>query len=412
MRVGKGLTIFSWSMYDFANTIFAMNVITLYFALWVTVDMKGEDILYSYALSGSMLLSALSAPILGAISDRLGRRMPFLIMFTIICCVFTALIGIVNKLVFGLIFFAVANYCFQIADVFYNSLLPQVSDGKQVGKISGYGTSLGYVGTIVGLLLVSPFALKWGRQMTFVPTAVFFFIFALPCFLFVKDKKNDLDPRSKMHKPKKNSLSSVVQTFSKTKRTIVDIKKCPGLLRFLAAIFVAFNAINTIFIFMSVYTKKVIGFTDQSIITFYIVSSVFAIIGAFFTGFITDKLGPKRTLSWVLVVWSVTVFLAIISYSKLMFWFIGPVVGISLGATWTSARALAVSLSPPNMVGKVFGFYGLVGKTASIIGPLVWGVSVWAFGFLGIIKYRIAVVFLLIFLLLGLMILQKVPNNK
>ena len=110
----KKLTIFSWSVYDFANTIFAMNVISLYFALWVTVDMKGEDILYSLALSGSMLLVAISSPIMGTMSDRVGRRMPFLILFT------------------------------------FNALLPQVSGKNKIGRVSGYGTSLGYCGTIGG----------------------------------------------------------------------------------------------------------------------------------------------------------------------------------------------------------------------------------------------------------------------
>lgn len=407
MKIGRKLIIFSWSMYDFANTIFAMNVITLYFALWVTIDKKGEDILYSLALSISMLVAALTSPVLGAISDRINRRMPFLIIFTVICCLFTSLIGIVNQLIWGLIFFAVANYCFQTADIFYNSLLPKVSENKNIGRISGYGTSLGYCGTIVGLLLVSPFALKWGRHAAFIPTSFFFLLFALPCFLFVKDNpsKNKMRGRLKFSE-------IVVAAFSKIKNTILHIRKYRALFIFLLAIFISFNAINTIFIFMSVYTKKIIGFSDHEIIIFYIVSSAFAIMGAFFAGFITDKLGAKRTLTGTLLLWCIAIFAAIVSSNTLIFWFIGPAVGISLGSTWTSARALAVDLSPPDMVGEVFGFYGLVGKTASIIGPLIWGLSIWAFRFIGIVKYRVGVAILLLFLILGLIILQRVPWTK
>lgn len=389
-------------MYDFANTIFSMNVISLYFALWVTVDMKGEDILYSWALSGSMLLAAVASPIMGAISDRLGRRMPFLIFFTLICCAFTALIGLINKLVLGLLFFAVANFCYQTAAIFYNALLPQISAKGQVGRVSGYGVSLGYCGTIAGLLLVRPFVLRYGRQAAFIPTAILFLLFSIPCFLFVKDTL--VSKRNKFELQIKGA-------FKEMKETFINIKKYPALFNFLVAVFVAFNAVNTVIVFMSVYIKKVIGFTDSEIITFYIISTIFAIFGSFITGFITDRFGAKRILSMVLGLWGIGIFLAAISFSKTMFWIIGPLTGICLGATWTSARALAVDLSPPEMVGKVFGFYGLVGKSASIVGPLIWGVCVWAFGSLGILKYRLAILCLLLFLGLGFIILQKVPNS-
>ena len=162
---------------------------------------------------------------------------------------------------------------------------------------------------------------------------------------------------------------------------------------------------------MSVYTKKVMGFTDSEIITFYIISTVFAILGSFVTGFITDRLGSKRILSIVLGLWCITILLAAISFSKAVFWVVGPLAGICLGATWTSVRVLLVDLSPPQMVGEVFGFYGLVGKSASIIGPLIWGLCIWTFGFLGILKYRLAIMTLLLFLGVGFIILQKVPGS-
>ena len=390
-------------MYDFANTIFAMNVISLYFALWVTVDMKGEDILYSLALSGSMLLVAISSPIMGTMSDRVGRRMPFLILFTFICVIFTGFIGLANRLFLGLLFFAIANYCYQTAAIFYNALLPQVSGKNKIGRVSGYGTSLGYCGTIAGLLLVRPFVLKYGRQAAFIPTAILFLLFSLPCFLFVKDRL--VERREKFE-------LQIRGAFKKTKETFLNIKQYPGLFNFLIAAFIALNAINTIIVFMSVYVKKVIGFTDPEIITFYIVSTVFAIMGSFAAGFITDRLGSKRVLLGALRLWCASILLVIISFNKTTFWIVGPLVGICLGTTWTSSRALVVDLSPPQMVGEVFGFYSLAGKSASIIGPLIWGLIVWAFGFLGILKYRLAIFALWLFLGVGYLFLRKVPDKK
>jgi UMF1 family MFS transporter len=403
----RKLIIFSWATYNFASTIFSMNVITLYFALWVVVDMHGEDIYYSFALSGSMLFSALSAPIFGAISDKIGKRMPFLILFTILSCIFTALIGFSTNIVMGLIAFSIANFGYQLSNVFYDTLLASVSQYKKIGQVSGIGVGFGYFGTILGLVLVGPFALHYGRPAAFIPTAILFFLFSLPCFIFVKDKRSYL--RNKIVSESRNTI---ITAFAKIKETVVNIKKYSEILRFLIAAFIFLNAIDAVFIFMSVYAKRVVGFGDSEILVLYIFSSVFAILGAFSIGVITDKLGAKRTLMGVLCLWCVAAFLVIISWSKYNFYIIGPLVGISLGGTWTASRTMLVDLAPVHMIGEFFGFYGLIGKTAAIVGSLIWGICVLVFGFLGMLKYRIAVTALLLFLIIGLVILQKVPTKK
>ena len=179
--------IASWAFYDFANTIFSMNVISLYFALWVTVDHGGQDILYSVALSGSMFAVAISVPFFGAISDQTGKRVFPLTILTIISVVATALIGQSSQLLVGLFLFIIANYCYQSALVFYNGMLPDVARQSNVGMISGYGVALGYMGSIAGLLLVRPFVEAGGRSAAFLPTAILFLSFSIPCFFFVKD---------------------------------------------------------------------------------------------------------------------------------------------------------------------------------------------------------------------------------
>ena len=174
----KKWIIFSWGMYDLANTIFTINIITLYFALWVVVDKGGRDIYYSIAIAVSMIFAAISEPIMGAISDRRQKRMPFLIYFTLLSILFTFLMGFTNSLFWGLTFFAIANFGYQVGIVFYNSLLPEIADKNEIGKVSGFGISLGYVGTIIGLLLVKPFVDAGGRQGAFIPTAIFFLLFS------------------------------------------------------------------------------------------------------------------------------------------------------------------------------------------------------------------------------------------
>ena len=396
--------VISWALYDFANNIFTMNVVTRYFARWV-VDVKGaEDIYYSFAVAASMILAAVTAPMLGTISDETGRRMPYIIVFTIVSCAATALIGHGGGLLIGLALFAVANYCYQISWVFYNALLPQVSDERNIGRISGFGKGLGYCGAIIGLLLVGPFVARRGIEAAFVPSGALFLLFSLPIFFFVRDKR--------IHASTAGPVQVTATAFNKVRATIAHIGEYSGLTTFFAAAFLALCAIHGIIPFMAVYLSRVAGFTEPVVDRFLIVSTVFALAGSLGSGFLSDRFGPRRTLAMVLVLWCVAFALGALATSKAAFWIVGPLVGIALGATWVVARALVVKLSPPEMVGEAFGFFCLTGYLSFVVGPLVWGGVVWAFGFAGVIKYRLAIGILLLFLLSSLKILTRVPDER
>jgi UMF1 family MFS transporter len=396
------LAISSWSLYDFANTIFSMNIISLYFPLWVTVDKGGADILYGVALSSSMILVAISMPLLGAFSDRMGRRIPLLVGLTLLSVIFTGLIGISNQLALGLIFFVLANYGYHAALVPYDALLPQVSRGFSVGKVAGVGVALGYVGAITGIVMVKPFVSEAGRGASFIPTAFLFLLFSLPCFFLIKEEKKTKSPVFR---------GTLGKEFMQIKETLLNTKKYPGLLPFLIANFLYCDAVNTVIAFMAVYAHQVVGFNDSMIRTLLIISTSFAVAGSLIFGWITDRLGAKRTLVLVLWVWIVGLVVAITSFSPFAFWMVGPLVGISLGGTWVSARALVIDLSPPEKIGEIYGLYNMGGKFGFILGPLVWGGIVLLFEDLGILKYRIAVGSLLLFVLAGLSLLKKVPKK-
>lgn len=380
-----------------------MNIISLYFPLWVTVDKGGEDILYSFALSSSMILVALSMPLLGAFSDRMGRRIPLLAGLTLLSVFFTGSIGVFDHLTLGLVFFALANFGYHAALVPYDALLPQVSKGYSVGKVAGIGVALGYVGAVLGILMVKPFVSEAGRGASFIPTAALFLLFSLPCFFMVKEERKKVSAIS---------WQAFKEEVAKIKNTLKGITKYPGLLRFLIANFIYCDAVNTVIAFMSVYAHQVIGFSDSLIRTFLIVSTLFAVAGSLLFGWVTDLLGAKRTLVVVLFIWIFGLLMAMISFSPLMFWLVGPIVGIALGGTWVSARSLVVDLSPPEKIGEIYGFYNMGGKFGFIVGPMMWGAIVLVFGGLGILKYRIAIGSLLLFLMLGLYLLRKVPDVR
>ncbi|MDE1043674.1 MAG: MFS transporter [Nitrospinaceae bacterium] len=384
-KTSSRLAIFSWSLYDFANTIFSMNVISLYFALWVTVDHGGQDILYSSALSLSMLAVAVSVPVFGAISDTTGKRRGPLIGLTLLCVFCTGLIGTTDHLWTGLILFMVANYGYQSALVFYNGMLPSISRGSHVGLISGYGVALGYLGSIFGMLMVKGYVESDGRSAAFLPTAGLLLLFSLPCFLFVKD-------------PETGQTSPPIrfkEAFNTLKQTFLRARQYRSLFRFILIHFLVLDAVNTIIAFMAIYASKVIGFSSGQITSFLISSTVGAMIGSWIIGILVKHKGVIWSYWLVLGLWITALFLTAISQSENFFRVVGPIAGVGMGGVWVVSRAFIVEYSPPEKVGEFFGLYGLAGKAASIMGPMLWGGVVWALNSTETLKYRIAVIVLL-----------------
>lgn len=419
--MGKNRQVWGWISYDFANTIYSMNVVSLYFSLWITVDNGREDIWVSLANSLSMLMVALSLPGLGVISDRYRRRMPFLLGLTLSCVLFTSLISVVGWTVpssgwrvgLALSFFVLANYSYQGGLVFYNALLPQVSPPRLMGRVSGYGTAMGYLGAIVGLALVMPFSrgrlFGWaipliaggGRVATFLPTGIFFLLFSLPTFLLVRE---DGEGRVLPQISRREVWGKVWEGVSNTKRY-------PGVLRFLIAKYLYEDAIATVIIFMGVYGNKVMGFSDSVLVPFLMVSTSGAIIGSLGFGRLTDRIGPKRTLSLVLVGWILSLGALILCSAPFLFWIIGSLIGAFLGGTWASSRPLLVDLVPQEMLGEFFGLYSLSGKLAAVAGPLIWGGVVLLFRPLGLVRYKFAIASLILMLAAGLVVLCGVPSR-
>jgi MFS transporter, UMF1 family len=425
----KFLEIASWSLFDFADTIFSMNVVSLYFALWIVEDCQAPDLAYSFVYSTSMLLVAIFSPIFGVIADRSKNVIPILALITTVSCVSTFFIGVFNSLVFGLILFLIANFAYQSALVFYNYLLPVISNEKNQGFISGIGVSLGYVGAIAGILLVKPFVIKENfdklpdflkpileyilvkpltgessvRINAFIPTAIFFLIFSIPCFIFVKAGKISVDL-------KKNHKNEGI--FKELFTTLKTIKEFKNIFLFLLSNLLFMDAVHTVIIFMSVFASKAICLSDGEINNLLITSTIAAIFGAFFWGIITDKLGHKKTLIIILLCWILVMFSAAITYSKTLFYGIGALCGISLGGVWVSTRPLLISIVPKEKMGEFFGLYGLTGKCAAIMGPMLWGLITYILDPFGSIKYRVAMLALGILVIAGFFILRKVQVEE
>lgn len=404
-RTHKGLLVLSWALYDLANQFFALNVVSLYFVRWLTLEKKAPEIFYSISFAVSVFFVAILSPILGGISDETGKHRFFLVSFTLLSIVFTMLLGVSTNIFLGLLFFAVANFGCQLAIVFYNALMINIAPKDKVGLISGLGRMFGYSGAIVALYLIKPIVLKDGYQATFLPTGLCFLIFSLPCMLFIKDKnteKKDINFTAILKKDKIAEIFTVLKeiTFGTS-----------GLSNFLKASFFALCGVNAVILFMSIYATRVFGMNEPQIINLVAFSTLFAIAGSFFSGVLSDYLGQKNSLLIIFFLWVVCFVSGAFAENPRLYMFIGAIVGVALGSTWTVSRALAMKLSSKEKVGEVFGLFNLVGYLSAVVGALFWGLIILIFSHFGEYSYRIALLSLILFIALGMIFLLRVPNK-
>ncbi|MGH2542824.1 MAG: MFS transporter [Ardenticatenaceae bacterium] len=359
----------SWMLYDLANTMFSFAILSFYFPRWVVSDAGGNDALLSYAITIPMALMLVSAPVLGALSDQTPRRMPYLILTTLGCVTFTALLG-TGGLIPSLVFFAIANFFFQTGLIFYDALLPEVSTEENRGRVSGYGVGIGYLGSFIMLAVGSLLLASGGERVeTFRATAVLFLLFALPCFLFVRE-------RPRRH-TRPLSRETVAEAFRAVAHTARRVRHYPGLGRFLLARALYNDVANTLTTFMAIYVMLELGFSEAEVTVIGAIIIVASVAGGFMWGRVLDRIGPKRTLTVVLTMWMITILLGvlipILALPHLLFYVVGIMAGVSLGGMWASDRMLLLRLAPPRYLGQFYGLYSMVGRFGQLIGPFLWG---------------------------------------
>ncbi|HBY96504.1 MAG: MFS transporter [Ardenticatenaceae bacterium] len=385
------LPVISWALYDLANTIFSMNIVSLYFSLWVVNVMRGTDATYGYANSFSMLLMLVSAPLLGALSDQAGRRMPFLLVSTLVCVAFTALLGTGGLLV-SLMFFITANYFYQAGLIFYDSTLPVVSTPENRGKVGGLGIGLGYLGSFIGVGMGLLFLEKMGYPFIFRMSALLFLLFALPIFLFVREPRRRgrdaaISPAPSSGAEKSSPVASSFldsgtfrRALAQVRHTVAHSAQYRGLRRFLIGRIFYADPVNTVIVFMGVYVTNEVGFTAWEAQIVLLVAIAAAVLGGLGWGVVVDRIGPKRSLNLVLGLWMISLLgaiaIAIFSLPRELFWGVACLAGIALGGTWAADRPYMLLLSPPRYVGEFYGLYSLVGRFAAVIGPALWALIV------------------------------------
>lgn len=417
---GRRAAVVSWCLFDFANSSYTTLIMTVAYSVYFRDAVVGGagnrgDSLWGLANFLAMGVVAVTSPVLGAFSDFSGRKKFFLIFTTLQTVVATALLAFVGPgdAVAGIAFYVVATIGFLGGYVFYNSFLPEVSTPKTIGRVSGWAWAIGYVGGLLSLVLCYPLIarpLKTAagaldpvavshRQISFVLVAVFFLVFALPSFLWLKESP----PQGRLA----GALDYVTVGFRRTAQTLRHLGRYREIGKFILASLFFTDGITTVISFSAIYATTTFHFGSGDLVVLFLVLNVVAFPGSLVAGYLADRFGPKRTLVGSLWLWVATIIVGYAAHSHATFFAMASLAALGMGSTQAVGRSFMAQITPPSREQEFFGFYALSGKFGSMFGPLVFGEVSARTG-----EQRLAVLSVLPFFLIGLAFMTAVNEAR
>ena len=394
-------SIAAWALYDFANSVYAAVIpATIFGVYFVQVIVGNEggrgDAWWANVASVSVLFVAISSPVLGAIADTAGVRKKMLFLYTYLCIAAVALFTTIEPgmVLRGFTLAVLANIGFEGALVYYNAYLPDLAPRGREGSISALGYGVGYIGSIIGLVVALPLVSRERFDLTWLAVALLFAVTSVPSFLF-------LPPDRPGTKTLTRAATDGITGFRKIVGEVLAERE---LCRFLLAFFFYIDGVLTVIWFASVFAATTLGFEAQELILLFIIVQLAALTGAFALARPTDRWGAKKVINLTLLLWTGVVVGAYFVQTKPVFFVLAVAAGFGLGSVQAASRSLMTALIPPGKEAEMFGFYALCGKSSSILGPVVFGQVSLAFGG----NQRVAVLALGAFFLTGLILLQRV----
>jgi UMF1 family MFS transporter len=393
-------------MYDFANsgytTVVTTAVFSAYFVAVVAGNAPWATFAWTAALAVSYALIVVTAPVIGAYADVHAAKKRLLLLTTAGCVIFTAGLALVGagELALGIALVILSNFFFGSGENLIAAFLPEIAHGEAMGRVSGWGWSLGYCGGLVALgacLVYVTYAQARGATAAeFVPvtmliTAALFAVASLPTFLFLRERAQ----------PVTGAAHVVRSAFARVADTLGHARRHSDLWRFLVCVVFYQAGIMTVVALAAVYSQEVMGFSTRDTLTLILVVNITAAAGAFAFGHVQDRIGHVKTLVITLIGWLAAVVLAWMATTATMFWLVANLVGICLGSSQSAGRALVGYLSPPARTAEFFGLWGLAVKLSAILGPLTYGLVTWITGG----NHRLAMLVTGVFFLIGLAIL-------
>lgn len=373
-------------MYDFANSGYTTVVVTAVFNAYFVAEVAGNapwaTFLWTAALAVSNLLVMVSAPALGAYADARAAKKPLLAVTTAGCVLFTAALALTDRGDIALAFMLVAlsSFFFGSGENLIAAFLPELAREDALGRLSGWGWSLGYIGGLVSLgvslAYVSAAQARGVPATGFVPgtmliTAAIFALASLPTFLFLRERAVPAMA---------GSGAGVTTAFTRLLETLRQARRYVDFRRFLICLVFYQAGIQAVVALAAIYAQQAMAFTTRDTLILILVVNVTAAVGAFFFGQVQDRIGHVRTIILTLIGWLLTVVLAWAAQGPALFWVAANMAGLCLGSSQSAGRALVGYLSPPARIAEFFGLWGLAVKLSSILGPVTYGAVTWISG--------------------------------
>lgn len=412
-------TIVAWCFYDWANSAFTTLIVTFVYATYFTKAIAPDEVTgtawWSRAVAITSLVVALASPVLGAMADRGGLRRRFLALTTIICVVTTAALtfvapGQAHAALIALILVTIANIAFELGNVFYNAFLPDIVSSEQLGRVSGYGWGLGYVGGLLCLVIalvgfVQPASPWFGVtkeagfniRATCLVVATWFGVFSLPLLFAARGER----------RPVGAATRGLGDAFGEMRRAFGQVRQYRDAARLLLARLFYNDGLNTIFSFGGIYAAGTFGMSFKDILVFGIVLNIAAGLGAFGFGFVDDRIGGKRTILWSVVALTGATALAVWAPTRTWLWVAGVLIGIFAGPNQSASRSLLGRFVPDGRENEFFGFFAFTGKLASFAGPFILGTFTQLFA-----TQRAGIATILVFFVVGGVLLLAVDEPR
>ncbi len=415
-------SVFSWCLYDWANTAFGTVIITFIYSVFFSRAVIGDETLgaaqWSFAIGLSGFAIAVLGPVLGAVADHAGNRKHWVFWFSMLCIIPTALLvfgepsNAPANVLFILVCVILANIGFEMAQVFYNAMLPHVAPPGKIGRVSGWAWGMGYLGGLAALLITMVGLVGIGQmepwfgvsgqdslnvRSSAVLTAIWFAVFMIPLFLFTRD----------IERAPLSITQAANQGMEQLVTMIKNVRGHKNLATYLVGSALYRDGLNTLFAIGGVYAAGQFGMDFQEILIFAIGLNVTAGLGAFLFAYLDDWIGSKPTVILSLFGLILTGLAILMTHDKNTFIMLAMALGIFIGPVQAASRTLAGRLSPPGMVTQTFGLYALTGKSVSFLGPMAYAAAVTAFG-----TQQAGMMTIVAFWLAGLALLVFVKEKK
>lgn len=415
-------SIWAWCLYDWANTAFSTVIITFIFSVFFTRGIIGDETLgstlWSYAISFSGLFIAVLGPIMGAVADHSGDRKRWIFWLSVLCIIPSAMLwwaepgNATGNIVFVLACVIIGNIGFELAQVFYNAMLPHIAPPRMIGRISGWAWGLGYFGGLVALAITLFGLVGIGGMEPLLPisgadsaniracgplVAIWFALFMIPLFLYTKDlERSPLTFSQSLRAGRKQLMRSIYQ-----------IRQHKNVALFLVSSAIYRDGLVTLFAIGGVYAAGQFGMDFQEILIFAIGLNITAGLGAFGFAWMDDAIGSRTTAIISLCGLILSGLAILLVADKTTFTILACVLGIFIGPVQAASRTLAGRLAPPGMVTQTYGLYAFTGKSVTFLGPLAYGFATTMFD-----SQQAGMMSIILFWLVGVVMLTFVTEEK